>query len=235
MNEETTNTSRASNPYLVPGAIVLAGVLVAGAVVFGRTTAPANVAAGTGKTIEAEVLPVTEADHVRGPSNPDVYLIEYADYQCPYCDSFHKTVQEVLKEYEGKVAWVFRYFPLDSIHPEARPASIAAECAASLGGNDAFWSFTDKIFANQRDMSREAYISVATGLGVDKAAFEACLDTGDDTRVERDLKNGMDLGGNGTPYTVLLTRKGDILKFSGALPIAQVKTLVDRALASIKK
>jgi protein-disulfide isomerase len=223
---------RSSNPYLIPGAIVIAGLVVAGALIM--TRAGSGVAA-TGSSLEAKVLPIGPEDHVFGPKNPDVYLIEYSDYQCPYCDQFHGTVQQILKTYDGKVAWVYRHFPLDSIHPQAHAAAIASECVAEQGGNDAFWSFTDKIFADQRSMSADRYVSIVRELGLDEAAFTACVSSGKyEDRINRDLQNVLDLGGQGTPYTVLLTRKGDTVKFAGALPLTQVTTLVNRALSSLK-
>jgi len=231
---ENTTTTRSSNPYLLPGAIIIAGIVIAGAIFMVKK--PANVAvAPTGKPLEASVLPVTSEDHVFGPSNPDVYLIEYSDYQCPYCQRFHDTVVEVLKEYDGKVAWVYRHFPLDSIHPEARPAALAAECVAEQGGNDAFWNFTNQIFADQRSMSSDRYTEIAGNLGLDTNAFSTCASSDKYTsRVDRDLTNVIDLGGQGTPFSVLLTRNGDTITFSGALPIERVKVLVDRALKSVK-
>jgi protein-disulfide isomerase len=220
-----TNTK----PYLIPGAIVIAGLIIAGAIVARGDSSPAS-----GKEIAAEVLPVTEADHVFGPANPDVYFIEYSDYQCPFCERFHGTVKDILKEYDGKVAWVYRHFPLDSIHPQARPAAIASECAAELGGPEAFWVFTDKIFEKQRGISEARYKEIAQEMNLDATAFAACLDSDKyDDRINRDLENGQELGGQGTPYNVLLTKEGQVIKFSGALPAAQVKTLVNRALKSL--
>jgi protein-disulfide isomerase len=148
---------------------------------------------------------------------------------------FHETVKEVVTKYNGKVSWVYRHFPLDTIHPEARPAAVASECIAELGGNDAFWKYTDKIFEDQRSMSNTRYTAIAKELGIDEGAFSACLTSGKyDGRVDRDLANGEDIGGQGTPFNVLLTKNGDVIKFSGALPIDRVTTLVDRALASVK-
>lgn len=225
-----------TNPYLVPGAIVIAGLVIAGALFAkGTTTAPQAVPTG-GKEIVAEVLPVTAEDHVYGAKDPDVYFIEYSDYQCVFCQRFHNTVKDVVAKSDGKVAWVYRHFPLDSIHPEARPSAVASECIAELGGNDAFWKFTDKIFEDQKGMSTERYVAIARELGLDEQAFSACLASGKyDERVERDLQNGTDLGGQGTPYNVLLTRKGEVIKFSGALPSDRVNVLVQRALNSLTK
>jgi protein-disulfide isomerase len=222
-----------SNPYLIPGAIIVAGLVIAGAI-FAKGSAPVAPVSG-GKTLEPQVLAVGPEDHVFGSAKPDVYLIEYSDYQCSFCMRFHETVKEVVTKYNGKVSWVYRHFPLDTIHPEARPAAVASECIAELGGNDAFWKYTDKIFEDQSAMSDTRYTAIAKELGIDEGAFSTCLTSGKyDGRVDRDLANGEDIGGQGTPFNVLLTKNGDVIKFSGALPIDRVTTLVDRALASVK-
>ena len=92
------------------------------------------------------VKAVSSEDHVRGAKNAKVTLIEYSDLECPFCKRFHPTVQQAMKDYEGKIAWVYRHFPL-SFHPEAMPLAVGAECANELGGSDAYWAFSDKIMA----------------------------------------------------------------------------------------
>jgi protein-disulfide isomerase len=236
MSEETTTPpvapKSAPNPYLIPIAIVIAGLAIAAALMAGNSST--NVAA-TGNSLEPKVLPVTDDDHILGPANPDVYLIEYSDYQCPFCTRFHETVKELLAEYDGRVAWVYRHFPLDSIHPEARPAAIAAECMAEQGGEEAFWGFTNKVFEENAMLSSESYRSIAEALSLDIGAFDECVTSGRyDERVQRDLDNGVEIGGQGTPFNVLLTKDGQSLTFSGALPIERVRPLVDRALSAIE-
>lgn len=85
-------------------------------------------------------------DHVRGTA-PRLALIEYSDYQCPFCHRVHPTLQQMMQQYDGKVVWVFRHFPL-GFHPNAIPLATAAECANEVGGADAFWSFSDKVMEN---------------------------------------------------------------------------------------
>lgn len=101
------------------------------------------------KETVAAIRPVTDADHIRGSSDAPITIIEYSDFQCPFCIRFHPTMLQVMAEYEGRVRWVYRHLPLTAIHPEAEPAALAAECAGELGGNDAFWQFADGLFANQ--------------------------------------------------------------------------------------
>lgn len=85
-------------------------------------------------------------DHVTGDRDAVIAVIEYSDYQCPFCHAVHPTYKQIMKEYDGKVMWVYRHFPL-SFHPEAMPLAVAAECVSSLKGNDAFWAFTDKVMS----------------------------------------------------------------------------------------
>lgn len=100
------------------------------------------------QTIAENIQPVNESDHVRGKKDARISLIEYSDFECPFCARIHPRIQRVLDEYPNDVNWVYRHFPL-SIHRNAGPAAIASECVAQLKGNDAFWEFGDELFANQ--------------------------------------------------------------------------------------
>lgn len=104
-----------------------------------------DISALKGKTLRAFD---TETDHYQGNPESPMALIEFSDYQCPYCAQVHETMHKIADSDLG-VVWVYRNLPLSSIHPGARPAAIAAECIAEHAGNDAFWSFTDTIFGDQ--------------------------------------------------------------------------------------
>lgn len=108
----------------------------------------ARAEAGQGPTGEAtdSVNPVTANDFVKGDRNAAVTIVEYSDFDCPFCSRFHTTMNSVL-EGESDVAWVYRHFPLDQLHPEARAVARAAECVGELEGEEAFWEFTDGYFA----------------------------------------------------------------------------------------
>ncbi len=91
--------------------------------------------------------PVTEKDHVFGNRGAELMIVEYSDPECPFCKRFHETMAQVMSEYgkQGKVAWVYRHFPLDAIHSKARKEAEAMECAGELGGNDKFWAYLNKL------------------------------------------------------------------------------------------
>ncbi len=95
-------------------------------------------------TLVSNVTPLSDTDHVRGTGDERFVLIEYSDYQCPFCHRVHPTYEQLFKDYSGKLAWAYRHYPLD-FHPDAMPLAQASECVAEIGGNDAFWSFTDAV------------------------------------------------------------------------------------------
>ena len=200
----------------------------------GVTTAPPQRAA-SGKLPEeqASKLPeVSESDHVRGSRDAKVFLVEYSDYQCPYCKTFHPTAQQAVDEYNGEVAWVLRHFPLDTLHPKARPASEASECVASLGGNDTFWKFSDAAFEGSPG-SLDDLSKLATSAGVSSSSFDSCVASGKfKDAVEEDYQEGLAAGVTGTPGNFLVNQKGDVWYIPGAVPFESLKVAIDEALKS---
>src|SRR3989344_3839273 len=172
------------NSLTIPAAIVIAGVLIAGAVYMAER---GDNAGGVPKTeVAAEntdelenINPVTSADHIRGNPNADIVIVEYSDFECPFCKRFHPTMKQVMDEYgkSGKVAWVYRHFPLDSLHPvKARAEAAASDCAAELGGQDGFWKFADRFFElspsnNQTDIDA-VLPQIAKEIGLDMEKFK---------------------------------------------------------------
>lgn len=172
-------------------------------------------------------LNVTEGDNIAaGAKDAKVTIVEFADYQCPFCARMIPTLKEVLKKYEGKVKWVYRDFPLREIHPEAMPAAIAANCAGAQGK---YWEMHDKLFEKYQSLSSALYTQSANELGLDSGKFEACLkDPKQAEEVMRDLADGTQLGVNGTPTYFVNGRKmgngGDLREFS---------RVIDEELASM--
>lgn len=175
-------------------------------------------------------------DHIRGDPAAPVTLVEYSDFECPFCKRFHQTAKKLVDESGGRVRWVYRHFPLDQLHPvKARKSAVASECAAELGGNDAFWKFTDRFYeltpSNNRTDIDTVLPQIAREIGLDKARFASCLASGrHDRRVEEDVQNAVATGGNGTPWSIIVSKSGKTFPLSGAQPYDSVKQLVELAL-----
>ncbi len=222
-------------------AIVIAGALIAIAVYVGMQEAPTtgavpepSVAQETGDLEQMEAISVE--DHIRGNRDAPVKIVEYSDFECPFCKRFHETMQQATSAYGDQVAWVYRHFPLDSLHPvKARREAVASECVAELGGNDAFWKFADRFFEltpsnNQTDIDT-VLPQIAREIGLDEAAFSECLASGRyDVHIEEDAQNAVASGGNGTPWSIVVTASGKKYPLSGAQPYESVRRLIDLAL-----
>jgi protein-disulfide isomerase len=173
---------------------------------------------------------VDKNDHIRGNLNTDIILVEYSDYECPFCKDFHATLQQLMKDYGNKIAWVYRHYPL-SFHPKAQKSAEAAECVAELGGNDAFWKFSDQLFEKMPDIELSGLPALASSVGINEAKFKNCLDSGKyKDKVNKQLSEGQDAGIQGTPGTVIITKDGKRDLIGGALPVDQVKTQIDALL-----
>ena len=203
-----------------PVAILLAGVIIAGAVVFTNGRAPATAAVANNQipTTGTNVRAPSAQDHLVGSPDAPIVLIEYSDFQCPFCSRIDPTLKRIVAESNGQIAWVYRHLPLESLHSEARPAALASECIAEQLGNDGFWKFADRIFADQSKMSAAYYTQLAGELGADKQKFNACVATDKyGARVDADAAEAAQNGGQGTPYTVIYTKQKQA-GVSGALP-----------------
>ena len=135
--------------WLIPGALPYDRVKPMIDLALGKiTVAPTGTPDKLTSDVASKIPTVNLAsEHVRGSKSPSLYLIEYSDFECPFCQRFHPTVIQVLDEY-SEVALVYRHFPLEQLHPYAKPAAIASECITELGGNDAFWKFADEVFGS---------------------------------------------------------------------------------------
>jgi protein-disulfide isomerase len=211
--------------------IIIAGVIVAGAIVFANTNSikPASSAQQVKQPLpstETNVRAPSAEDHIVGSLDAPLVLIEYSDFECPYCALIHPTFKRLVSESNGNIAWVYRHLPLESLHPQARTAALASECVASQLGNEEFWAFVEAMFANQKSMSASYYEQVAASLGADMTAFKSCVSAKTfASRVDTDSAEAMQNGGQGTPYTVLFDKKGQV-GVSGALPYETFSALI---------
>ena len=227
--------SSASN-LAIPAAIIIGFGLIAASIYLsgGRDNGQMATRPGTEDVSgDAESInPVTAEDHIRGNPNAPLVIVEYSDFDCPYCKSFHVTMQKIIEEYgpSGKVSWVYRHFPLTSLHPSAPYIAEASECVAELGGNDAFWKFTDMVFGERgaNDLTNLSLLpSYAEAAGVSVTAYEECVDSGRNReKVEEDAANAQMIGARGTPHSIIIV--GDQkLPINGAESYDRVKMLID--------
>lgn len=229
----------AKNVLSVPLAIVVAGALIAGALYLSPKTDVSNkaVANPVGAKPEVKVKPVSKEDHLQGNPDAKVIVVEYSDTQCPFCKNYHNTMNQVMSEYgkNGDVAWVYRHFPLDSLHKKARREAEATECAADLGGNEAFWKYLDEIFkrTGSNDKLDHAELpKIAETVGIDVEKFNKCLEEGKfKQEVEDDYQSGIAAGVGGTPYSFVVLKGSDtVVPINGAQPYSVVKQVIDSLL-----
>ena len=232
------------NALTMPIAVVIAGVLIAGAVIYsgGKTgsnntaIAPQQPVARQTRDLE-QMKPINKDDHIRGNPDAPVKIVEYSDSECPFCKRFHETMKQVMDEYgkDGKVAWVYRNFPLDQLHSKARNESVAFECAGNLGGNDKFWAYADRLFEvtpSNNNLDPAELPKIAEYVGLDVGKFNSCLTSGKFTKhIEEDIQNATATGGNGTPWSIVVGSNGKKYPLSGAQPYASVKQLIELALS----
>ena len=174
-------------------------------------------------------ITLSDDDYVRGNPNAKITLVEFSDLECPFCARFHPTAQQIVDTYPNDVKWIYKHFPLSSIHPKAQKFSEATECAGELGGNDAFWEYTDAIFGNQA-VALAQLGEVAAQIGLNQTAFQACLDSGRyASKVQAQTSQAQAAGGTGTPYSVIIAGDQKI-PVSGAQPFAQISAIIESLL-----
>ncbi len=209
------------------------GAAAGGAAAGGGAAAPAG---PTGPTAEqlAALPEVGSSDHIRGNKNAKVTLVEYSDFECPYCQKFGPTLESVLKEYGNDVAWVFRHYPLP-FHANAQKAAEASECVAKIGGENKFWEYHDLYFertpANGTGIAIADMGKLAGEIGVNATAVQTCIDSGEMAeKVKAQMDAGASAGVTGTPGTYIVTKDGAKAMIPGALPLEQVKSQIDQYL-----
>ena len=250
---------RAAGPNLIAAAVT-AGVLVFALAFFmagfvtrglvddgdgGTSAAAATSGLPTGETTvqgqptapaEARVPATADDDVFLGPDDAPVTIIEFSDFQCPYCKRFRdQTLDQILQTYEGKVRFVYRDFPLSSIHDWAQKAAEAGECANEQGQ---FWAYHDLLFANQTVLNQqleaaglsgvvETFKTYAGQTGLDTAAFSDCLDSGKYAQeVQKDYNDGVAAGVTGTPAFYINGQE-----LIGAQPFSAFQAAIDAALS----
>ncbi|MBX9838976.1 MAG: DsbA family protein, partial [Silvanigrellaceae bacterium] len=159
----------------------------------------------------------------RGPANAQVTIIEFADFQCPFCAKAHPIIEEILNQYKEKVRFVFKNYPLIEIHPEAIPAAIAAECANK---QEKYWQMHDSLFENHRKLGEETYVKIAKSIGLKIDEFNKCRkDQQIHDKINAERKYGQTLGINATPAFYI-----NGVQFIGTLPKIELEKIINNEL-----
>lgn len=237
----------------IPGAIIIAGALIAVALMWTkRPVPPQSLVAKADMPAEIQLAPVTAADHILGNPNAPIKLVEYSDPSCPFCKMFHPTMVQFMNTYgpTGKVAWIYRHFPLDKegtapdggiLHPNAGHEAEAFECSASLGGNDTFWKFAKAFYettpsvtqTSPTGLDQKKLPTIAKSVGLDPVAFSDCVASNQfKDKIDKQYVDGLSAGVNGTPETIVITPNGTKIPLYGAQSYATLKTIVDTLIAN---
>jgi protein-disulfide isomerase len=224
------------NKVFIPLSIVVSGLIIAGAIFL--TTRQQQPESVDPKNIELAISPIDSTDHILGNPDAEIVIVEYSDLECPYCKGFHETMKKIMDEYgpTGKVAWVYRHFPLTQIHDQAQGAAEATECVAKLGGNDKFWQYTNALSAGSPESLSDAnLLANATLLGINEAEFKACIASDyPKQEVAKDIKDGTAIAAVdkqfGTPYNILISKSGVQTPIKGNQPYTNVKGAIDAIL-----
>jgi len=174
----------------------------------------------------------SKQDYIKGTPAAEFSLIEYSDFECPFCKRFHTTAGSFIKKYP-EVNWVYRHFPLNFHNPGAQKQAEAAECAGALGGNKAFWEYSDAIYSRTRSNGKGFPIKnltpLAVEIGLDRAKFEDCFNKETYKRkVLAQFQNGQRSGVNGTPGNFLRHNPSKItISIPGAQPLAKLESALE--------
>jgi protein-disulfide isomerase len=203
----------------LPFLLSLASALLAATVVLSWSLGQLDKPAGANPPVSVD------DDPAWGPVDAPVTIVEFSDYQCPYCKQFYdQTLPQIKEAYEGQLRFVYRDFPLVAIHPHAQKAAEASECADDQGR---FWDYHDLLWANQQALDVASLKAYAAQLGLDTATFGDCLDSGKNAQeVQKDYSEGVSYGVPGTPTFFI-----NDLELLGAQPFSSFQTIIDGLLA----
>jgi protein-disulfide isomerase len=235
---EETVTFKRSHFYSVLVVLAFAVGVLVGYVAWGRNTVVTVAAPVAAQQPSAQVAeaPATQQPQYRrydipidgypslGPDDAQLVIVEFSDFQCPFCRKFHEdTYQALLDAYPGQIRFVYRNLPLTSIHPNAMPAAVASLCA---NDQNAYWDFHEKLFSSET-LDEATYIKYATDLGLDVDTFTACLSGGShDSFIQEDMQFALDLGVQSTPTFFV-----NGLALVGAQPLSNFQQIIDKELA----
>jgi protein-disulfide isomerase len=258
------NKEQKNSNLMIPASVVLAAFIIGAGIYFSNrenSSSTANNLTSSTQITGVNINPVSNTDHILGNPDAQIVVVEFSDTECPYCKVFQNTMQTVINTYgkDGKVAWVYRHFP---VHSLTLKEAEATECANELGGNNIFWKYIDEVFSitdstNTLDPSK--LTTVAKDVGLDTTKFNTCLANEKYANlIAADQQDGIKAGAQGTPYSVLVLKSAisddkantisnyiaqnglsqnvtisqdkKELTMNGALPVDMVKVILDDIL-----
>jgi len=233
MTEDTIKIKKDSIWKVATFVLVIALVVVIIFATGGKTTGdvvdPDSKDSATGSV----KVQIEKNDPVLGNKNADVAIVEFSDFECPFCERAYSGAIADFKQSNyftsGEVNLVFKHFPLNSIHPQAQKAAEAAECA---NRQEMFWEYHDELFENQQALDVASLKGYAQRLGLDMEEFNSCLDNDEaKSEVQKETTQATTAGARGTPYFVVVnTKTGDTQVVSGAVPFAQFESAINAVM-----
>lgn len=224
----------------IPISIFIAAIIIGGTLYYTRKD---NIIKGSPNQIPPQKQEVndpkeiTADDHILGNADAPLTLLVYTDFECPFCKKFHETIMQLMDDYgrKGKVRLVFRHFPLETLHTKSKTEAEATECAAELGGENKFWDYTNALFKitpsnDLMDLTRLP--EIADSIGLNKEKFTGCLESGKFAqKIDDSIKDAVSSGGQGTPYFIIINKKGEKFPINGALSYQELKLGIDQLLS----
>lgn len=167
-----------------------------------------------------------ELQHLYGSKKAQITIVEFADYSCGYCARAHDTMRQLVDESNGTIAWEYRHLPI--LQAVSSEAAKTAECVSELSSvTDAFWKFTQELFAAQHTLSSDLVLTMASTYVPDVEALQSCTARQDIlNRVAHDASVARSLGARGTPFSVIVKSDGTLVPVAGALPYNQWKAML---------
>ncbi len=234
----------------LPAAVIIAGALIAIAIIWIKRPATNYVATSPqAQLADVSMAPIGNSDHILGNPNAQIKIVEYSDPSCPFCKLFNPVMKQIMDQYgaKGQVAWIYRHFPLDKpdadgniLHKNAGHEAQALECAASLGGNAVFWKYEERLYditpsvtpETPNGLDQKQLPVIAKYVGLDAVAFNSCLESGQfKDKVEKEYLDGINAGVSGTPFVVLVAPSGTKIPLAGAQSYETMKTAINALLS----
>lgn len=219
----------------LPKAIIIAGILIAIAILFPHfqakkdqalSDASEKIIANGGGSIEL-LYDVDDEDFITGSTSPKITIVEFSDFGCSFCSIFHPTLQAIVEKYPNDVAWVYRHLPYRNTQ-----AALASECVGQTFGDEAFWNYTNTLFSNYPNITRGLLEQEAVALGfANTQDFWECQGSEKVAKaVERDKSEATLIGANGTPHSLIITQEGKVFPVRGASSFEQMSQMIELLL-----